>query len=112
MAKAAHGLETLQILEKHGADAIISDILMPRMDGYRLCREVRKREPFKNLPFLMDTSTYVSPSDKKLSLDLGADVFMRKPAPAPSRSSKRCAMSRPRTERSGRRRPSRFPNPT
>lgn len=82
VAEAVDGVEALSILEEHGADAVISDILMPRMDGYRLCREVRKRHEFKDLPFLMYTSTYVSPSDEKLSLDLGADVFMRKPAPA------------------------------
>jgi CheY-like chemotaxis protein len=82
VAKAADGVEALQLLESHGADAIISDILMPRMDGYRLCSEVRKRKEFKNLPFIHYTATYTSPSDEKLSSDLGADVFLRKPAPA------------------------------
>ena len=82
VAEAGDGVEALQVLQNNGADAIISDILMPRMDGYRLCREVRKQDQFKDLPFIMYTSTYVSPSDEKLSLDLGADVFLRKPAPA------------------------------
>ena len=82
VAKAADGVEALQLLESHGADAIISDILMPRMDGYRLCSEVRKRKEFEHLPFIHYTATYTSPSDEKLSSDLGADVFLRKPAPA------------------------------
>jgi signal transduction histidine kinase len=79
---ASDGVEALRILEAHGADAVISDILMPRMDGYRLCLEVRKHKEFKHLPFIHYTATYTSPSDEKLSSYLGADVFLRKPAPA------------------------------
>ena len=82
VAKAADGVEALQFLESHGVDAIISDILMPRMDGYRLCSEVRKRKEFEHLPFIHYSATYISPSDEKLSFDLGADVFLRKPARA------------------------------
>ena len=82
VAEAADGVEALQLLESQGADAVISDILMPRMDGYRLCSEVRKRKEFKDIPFIHYTATYTSPSDERLSSDLGADVFLRKPAPA------------------------------
>jgi two-component system, cell cycle sensor histidine kinase and response regulator CckA len=82
VAEATNGVEALKLLEAQGADAIISDILMPRMDGYRLCSEVRKRKDFEHLPFIHYTATYVSPSDEKLSSDLGADAFLRKPARA------------------------------
>src|SRR5882762_8400168 len=79
---AADGVEALERLEAEKVDAIISDILMPRMDGYRLCLEVRKREKFKQLPFLFYTSTYTSHSDEKAAFDLGADKFLKKPSPA------------------------------
>lgn len=82
VAEATNGVEALELLESQHTDAVISDILMPRMDGYRLCSEVRKRREFKHLPFIHYTATYISPSDEKLSSDLGADVFLRKPAPA------------------------------
>ena len=82
VAEAADGMEALELLESGGADAIISDILMPRLDGYRLCSEVRKRKEFENLPFIHYTATYTSSDDEKLSSDLGADIFLRKPAPA------------------------------
>jgi signal transduction histidine kinase len=82
VAEATNGVEALQLLESQHTDAVISDILMPRMDGYRLCSEVRKRKELKNLPFIHYTATYTSPSDEKLSSDLGADVFLRKPAQA------------------------------
>src|SRR6267142_1778394 len=79
---AADGVEALERLEAKKVDAIISDILMPRMDGYRLCLEVRKREKFKRLPFLFYTATYTSSSDEEAAFDLGADKFLKKPSPA------------------------------
>ncbi len=78
--EAADGLEALSILDGELVDAIISDILMPRMDGYRFCYEVRSNERFRHLPFLFYTSTYTSPSDEKLALDMGSDKFLTKPA--------------------------------
>ena len=39
---AANGVEALEALDRERLDGIVSDILMPRMDGYRLCVEVRK----------------------------------------------------------------------
>jgi PAS domain S-box-containing protein len=53
---------------------------MPHMDGYRLCYELRRSERFRELPFVFHTATYTTPDDEKLSLDLGADAFLRKPA--------------------------------
>jgi PAS domain S-box-containing protein len=78
--EAADGLAALEILNREKVDVIISDILMPRMDGYHLCTEIRKNEKFATLPFIVYTATYTSPSDEKLSLELGADYFLRKPA--------------------------------
>src|SRR6267378_919042 len=77
---AADGVEALQILEREKIDAVISDVLMPRMDGYRLCLEVRKSKDFGGVPFLFYTSTYTSPSDEETARKLGADRFLRKPA--------------------------------
>ena len=80
--EALDGLDALGVLEREGIDAVISDILMPRMDGYRLCYEVRRSARFQNVPFIVYTSTYTSPSDEKFALELGADHFLRKPVPA------------------------------
>jgi len=77
---AADGVEALAVLGREEIEAIISDILMPRMDGYRLCYEVRKDERLCSLPFIFYTSTYTSPSDEKLARELTADAFLRKPA--------------------------------
>jgi signal transduction histidine kinase len=79
--EAEDGVHALTVLEKEKVDAIISDILMPKMDGYRLCQEVRKCTWLADMPFIFYTSTYTSTGDEKLALDCGADRYIKKPAP-------------------------------
>jgi PAS domain S-box-containing protein len=81
ITEAGDGVEALAILERGATDAVISDGLMPRMDGYRLCYQVRRNERFRNLPFVIYTSIFTSPSDEKSAVELGAG-FIRKPASA------------------------------
>lgn len=78
---AVDGVEALAALEREPIDAIVTDILMPKMDGYRLCYEVRTHPRFRHLPLIIYTATYTTPADEQLSLDLGADRFLRKPSP-------------------------------
>jgi len=80
--EAGDGLEALKVLDCDSADAIVSDVLMPRMDGYRLCLEVRKNAVRRELPFVFYTSSYTAPSDELLARQMGADVYIRKPASA------------------------------
>src|ERR1700692_793181 len=80
--EAADGMEALQTLAREKVDAVISDILMPRMDGYRLCHEIRANEHLRDLPIVIYTSTYLEPNDEKLALSLGADKYLKKPSPA------------------------------
>jgi diguanylate cyclase (GGDEF)-like protein/PAS domain S-box-containing protein len=80
---AADGVEALRVLERKPVDAVISDILMPNMDGYKLCLEIRKSDRFKSLPFIFYTSTYNSPQDRELAQSVGADHYLVKPSPMP-----------------------------
>lgn len=80
--EAADGFRALEVLEREPIDAVISDILMPNMDGYRLCHELRSSERWRNLPFIFHSSTYRSASDEKLARDIGGDRFIAKPASA------------------------------
>ena len=83
VVEAADGVEALAQLERHAlVQAVISDILMPNMDGYRLCHEIRKSERWRALPFIFYSSTYLSESDEKLARELGGDKFLPKPASA------------------------------
>jgi two-component system cell cycle sensor histidine kinase/response regulator CckA len=80
--EAGDGIEALGVLEREAVDAVISDVLMPNMDGYRLCSEVRSCERYGTIPFIFYTSTYTDTSDEKLAIGFGADRFLRKPAAA------------------------------
>lgn len=77
---ATDGYEVLDNLERHPVDAIICDLLMPGLDGYRLCRDIRQDSRWSNVPFICYTAIYGSPNDEKLAFDLGADAYLRKPA--------------------------------
>jgi DNA-binding response OmpR family regulator len=78
--EAHDGVDALALLNHQRVDAVISDILMPRMDGYRFCQEIRRHERLHDLPIILYTATYTSPSDEKLALDMGADKYLKKPA--------------------------------
>ena len=79
VVSAAHGEEALKILHTENIDLIVSDILMPVMDGYQFCREVKKDKNFYSIPFIFYTATYTDENDETLALKLGADRFIRKP---------------------------------
>jgi len=77
--KAEDGIEALEKLKKNKVDAIISDVLMPKMDGFQLCRECKKNEKFKSVPFLIYTATYRRKQDEEFALRIGAERFVVKP---------------------------------
>jgi two-component system, sensor histidine kinase and response regulator len=79
--EAADGIEALDILGREDIDAVLSDILMPRMDGYRLCHEIRTSPRLRDVPIVIYTATYTSQSDENLARSLGADRYLKKPAP-------------------------------
>jgi CheY-like chemotaxis protein len=84
---ASDGHRALQLTGCGCYDLIISDILMPRMDGFQLCRELKKDVRLRHVPFIFYTATYTDPRDAAFALSLGADRFL-------SRSNPRCSSTR------------------
>ncbi len=76
---AQNGKDALDKALADPPDMIISDILMPVMDGYALCRDCKSNEQFRHIPFVFYTATYTEPKDERFALDLGAERFILKP---------------------------------
>ena len=76
---ADDGLTALGVLAQEAVDAVISDILMPRMDGFALCRAIREDDRLKSLPLVFLTSTYKSLADERTAYRMGADRLLVKP---------------------------------
>lgn len=77
--EARHGAEALVRARQNQPQLVISDLLMPVMDGYTLLRHWKMDEQLKQVPFVVYTATYTEPKDERLALSLGADAFIIKP---------------------------------
>ncbi len=77
---ARNGIEALSKLRAGRFDGIVSDILMPEMDGFRLIRECRKDPGLCQIPFIFYTATYTEKKDEVFGLSLGAIRYLIKPA--------------------------------
>lgn len=77
---AVNGAQALACARQRVPDLIISDLLMPVMDGFSLLRSWKRDDRLKLAPFMIYTATYTSAEDQQLSMQLGADAFLLKPA--------------------------------
>ncbi len=76
---AVNGKEALEKAKASPPDMIITDILMPGMDGFSLCRIWKTDEQLKEIPLIFYTATYTDEKDRIFALGLGADRFLLKP---------------------------------
>ncbi len=75
---AHDGIEALHQLSQHQTDLIVSDWMMPRMDGTEFCRQMRSNPLTSHIPFIMLTAK-TDDSSKVTGMDIGADAYIEKP---------------------------------
>lgn len=75
---ASSGEEALQILEKNNIDLIISDVMMEKMDGFELCRQIKNNINISHVPVILLTAKTDTES-KIEGLESGADAYIEKP---------------------------------
>lgn len=76
---ASNGEEALAAIDKELPAMVITDILMPKLDGFALAHRLRANPKTSQIPIIFLSATYVTPEDKRFALSLGAARFLEKP---------------------------------
>lgn len=79
MEAKANGAQALESARRDPPDMIVSDILMPVMDGFTLCREIKSDELLARIAVVFYAATYIEPEDERLARRLGSSEFITKP---------------------------------
>jgi two-component system chemotaxis sensor kinase CheA len=74
---AVDGADGWKVLQERGADAVVADVEMPRMDGFALCEAIRSAKRFKELPVILVTAME-TPEHRARGLEVGADAYIGK----------------------------------
>lgn len=77
---AEDGVSAIKILETEKVDLIVSDAMMPELDGFGLCHAIRNKDRIKNIPFILYTGTFFGNGGEELAYKAGADRYVPKPA--------------------------------
>ena len=81
VVKSANGLAALDAARREPPHAIVSDIVLPRMDGFALCRKWKQDERLQAIPFLFYTRRHDDPKYERFALELGAERFLARSVP-------------------------------
>ena len=79
MVTAENGVEALEKARESPPDMIITDVLMPKMDGFQFCRILKSDEKLKDIPVLFYSATYVDKKSQELAMSIGAVSYIIKP---------------------------------
>ncbi len=75
---AYNGEEGLNLARKENPDLILLDLMLPKLDGYKVCRLLKFDERYKHIPILMLTAK-IQEKDKEMGLETGANEYITKP---------------------------------
>jgi PAS domain S-box-containing protein len=76
VVRSGNGLAALDAARREPPHAIVSDIVLPRMDGFALCRKWKQDERLQSIPFLFYTRRHDDPKYERFALELGAERFL------------------------------------
>ena len=79
---ASDGMEGLDKARKEKPDLIILDLMLPKIDGYKVCALLKKDDRYAKIPIILFTAK-AGDVDKKIGLELGADAYVMKPFEPP-----------------------------
>lgn len=77
---AEDGEEALGQVRQNPPDIVIADVLMPRMDGYSLCRAIKEDPALNSIPVVFYSATFITSEDRQLAESVGASRFLQKSA--------------------------------
>jgi CheY-like chemotaxis protein len=76
---ASNGQEALEVVQRERPALVITDIMMPRLDGFGLVHRLRLNPDTRDIPVIFLTATYVALEDKAFALNIGVTRFIEKP---------------------------------
>jgi DNA-binding response OmpR family regulator len=76
--EGSDGEQGLALARQHSPDLIVLDLMLPRMDGYKVCRALKFDQRYRRIPIFI-LSARSGETDRKLALELGADDYITKP---------------------------------
>lgn len=76
--EAADGEAGLQAAREQSPDLVVLDLMLPRIDGYKVCRALKFDDRYRHIPVII-LSARSGETDRRLALDLGADAYVTKP---------------------------------
>jgi len=75
---ASDGQQALNLAKTEKPDLMVLDLMLPKIDGYKVCRMLKFDEKYKDIPIIMLTAR-TNETDEKLGKEVGADAYIRKP---------------------------------
>src|ERR1043165_6020447 len=81
VVRSGNGLAALDAARREPPHAIVSDIVLPRMDGFALCRKWKQDERLQSIPFVFYTRRHDDPKYERFALVLGAERFLSRSTP-------------------------------
>lgn len=76
VVRSANGLEALEIARRDPPEVVVSDVVLPRLDGIGLCRKWKQDERLQSIPFVFYSRRYDDPKYERFAMELGTEKFL------------------------------------